>query len=380
MDPQGIAVAKLVELDDPKTTRDDDEVTIFAVHSGACEIVYNIGLLKLARYGRKGNGVGEFLYPRGIWVDPDGNIYIADTGNNRIVHLLYQNGKLIWKRVIEKDFNQPRQVALDSEGNIYVTDTENNRVVVLNNEGEVKFIWQRDLYKPDGIAVIDKDASYNKNRDDYVVIIDNNNKRIQQFSRYGRLLRRITYKDMGLDDAYFAYCAIDYYGNIWVTDSRNHMVHKFDDQLHHIISVGREGTGDYEFYSPRGIAIWRRFGQVFITEKEGGQYYWIGVDGYIVGCFPDPMPSGGPGTTIAIYLTETAWVTIKIFDEEDNLIRKLPAHIEKAGEALIVWDGRDEYGEFVPPGRYKIKASIKTTYSFSRRYFKKELEYTLKVE
>jgi hypothetical protein len=29
---------------------------------------------------------------------------------------------------------------------------------------------------------------------------------------------------------------------------------------------------------PRGIAIWKRFGQVFIAEKKGAQYFWIGTD------------------------------------------------------------------------------------------------------
>ncbi len=377
-DPQGIAAVKLKELDNPKTTRDDDDLTLFAVHSGACEIVYNVGFIRLARYGKKGSGIGEFLYPRGICANPDGDIYIADTGNNRIVHLKYKNGKLEWIGTIEKDFKKPRQIAMDSEGNLYITDTENDRVVVISKNGEIKFIWERDLNKPDGIAVIDKNASYNYYHDDYVVIIDNNNKRIQQFNRYGKLLRRITYKEMGLDDAYFAYCAIDYYGNIWVTDSKNHMIHKFDNKLHYIISLGKEGTGDYEFYSPRGISIWRRFGQVFIVEKEGGQYYWIGVDGYIVGCFPDPMKYKSAGTTIALYLTETAEVKMEILDEEGNVIRKFPKHIEKIGEALIVWDGRDSNGEFVEPGEYTIRAIIRATYA-SRRYFKKELKYTLKV-
>lgn len=375
--PQGIAAVKLKELDDPKTSKDDDELTLFAINSDACEVVYNVGFLKMKRYGKKGSGEGEFLYPRGIYATPEGDVYIADTGNNRIVHLKYEKGNLIWKGVIEYDFNEPRQICGDSEGNLYITDTGNNRVVVFSKEGKVKYIWTQDLHKPDGIAVIDKDAKSNYYNVDFVVIIDNENRRIQQFSRYGNLLRRVTYKDLGLDDVYFAYCAIDYHGNVWVTDTRNHQVHKFDKNLRYIIPLGREGSGDYEFYSPRGIAIWRRFGQVFIAEKEGGQYYWIGVDGTVTGVYPNPFKYKGPGVTIALYLTETAYIEIEILDQERKLVRKLiPKHRQELGEVLIAWDIRDNEGEYVLPGEYTLNIKLTPTYS-SKRYFKKELTYKI---
>jgi hypothetical protein len=36
--------------------------------------------------------------------------------------------------------------------------------------------------------------------------------------------------------------------------------------------------GPGQFLSPRGIAIHRELGQVFITEENGGRYLWIGTD------------------------------------------------------------------------------------------------------
>ncbi|TKJ41415.1 hypothetical protein CEE36_08150 [candidate division TA06 bacterium B3_TA06] len=377
-DPQGLAGIKLRMYDDTITKRDDDELTLFAVHSGAGEIIYNVEFKRLERYGEKGSGVGQFNQPMGIAATRDGDVYVADVGNNRVVHLRYaEDGSIAWLQTIGSGYNHPTDVAVDSKGAIYVADEGNNRVVVFNPDGSVRSVWKRDLFKPRALAVIDRDAPANDNKDNFVVVIDSRQKRISMFDPYGDLKVRVTHKEMGYEDVRFAYVAIDRSGSIYVTDMHNHQIHKFDRHLHYIISIGREGSDDYEFYSPRGIVINPPTGQVFIAEAEGGQYYWIGADGFIAGCYPNPFDAD-QGTTISIYLTETATISVEIYDEDGFLVRKLsPRHKYPIGEALIVWDGRDERGERVKAGRYTVKAELKPA-NISKRYFKKELQTTVR--
>lgn len=379
-DPQGLTAVKLKMYDDTTTRTDDDEVTLFAVHSGAAEIIYNVEFKRLERYGTKGSGQGQFSQPLGIAATPDGDVYVADAGNNRVVHLRYnEDGGLTWLGTIGSGFKHPTDVAVDSKGGIYVADEGNNRVVVLNPDGSVRSTWTRDLFKPRALAVIDRDAPANLNKDNFVAVIDNRQKRISMFDPYGDLKVRVTHKEMGYEDVRFAYVAIDRSGSIYITDIHNHQVHKFDRQLHYIISIGREGSDDYEFYSPRGIAINPPTGQVFIAEAEGGQYYWIGADGFIAGCYPNPFDSN-QGTTISIYLTETASISVEVYDEDGFIVRKLaPRHTYPIGEALIVWDGRDENGNQVAAGRYTVKAELKPA-NISRRYFTKELQTTVRCK
>jgi DNA-binding beta-propeller fold protein YncE len=47
-------------------------------------IVIHPGEPFFTTWGSTGSGAGQFTYPTGISVDGNGNVYVADTGNNRI--------------------------------------------------------------------------------------------------------------------------------------------------------------------------------------------------------------------------------------------------------------------------------------------------------
>ncbi len=44
----------------------------------------------ITQWGSLGSGSGQFEYPYGVAVDSNGNVYVADTDNNRI-QIFYQN-------------------------------------------------------------------------------------------------------------------------------------------------------------------------------------------------------------------------------------------------------------------------------------------------
>jgi len=374
-DPEGICAVKMIEEDDPTHGGDDDALTLFAVNSGTGQIMYNVKLTTLKAFGRIGKGNGEFNSPYGVACNPQGEVYIADAGNNRIVKLRYTQGVLKFDKIIAESLGEPKGVALDSKRNLYVTDTKNSRIIMYDSTGQEVYAWSRELYQPTAIAVIDKDDNYNYHLEDFVIVVDNDCKRIQKFSRSGQVLASTDARMIGLTNAQFAYLAIDYHANIYVTDMINNQIHKFDRNLNYIIPIGRKGSGEVEFISPRGITIWKRFGQVFVTEAGGGQYYWLGTDGYVIGCFPKSLSTEKPGTTIALYLTELTEIKIDIYDSTNTLVRSLaPEHFQTPGEALIAWDGRDNNGDFILPGEYSIKTNLLPTYSNPKHYFKKELE------
>ena len=371
-DPQGITAVKLRELDDPKTRKDDDELAVFAVNSGVGQIVYNIGFTSVNVYG----DTSVFSDPKGITANVDGLVALADFGNNRVVKLQYHGGNL--EKIGEiMTPGRPFDVCFDSENNLYVTDFDSSRVYVFSPTDSLIVAFgiegraYGEIYQPMGIEVIDASAPHNFHKDDYIIITDNYGMRVSRFTRRGRFIGSIQNYELGLVDARFLYVAIDYYGSIYVTDEVNNQIHKFDHKLNYVISVGRTGTGQGEFLSPRGITIWRRYGQVFISEQRGGQYLWLAVDGFVVGCFPKVFPIAQPGTTLAIYLTDEARVDITIMNQKGEKIRDFVQGIRRIpGEYLIAWDGRDNENNLVPPGEYVFQIVLKGLQGHGRRISK----------
>lgn len=85
-------------------------------------------------------GIGAWNAPQDLYIDDKGTIYVADTGNNRIVVL---NADWTLAKVIksfERDgaadsFMRPSGVFVTGEGMMYVADTDNHRVVILDGDG-----------------------------------------------------------------------------------------------------------------------------------------------------------------------------------------------------------------------------------------------------
>lgn len=398
-DPQGLAVVRLTCWDDTTTTNDEDEVTVYGVNSGQDCIIYNTSMKSIGIYGLDEAGIEQLNQPRGIAANEKGDVYVADTGNHRIVKLFNPGHDLIFQTSIgEKgsgagQFNEPRGVALDSQGILYVADSGNNRVQVFNAELQWTHQWGEtgpsagELSFPDGIAVVDKNERWNYYREEFVVIIDLNHARIQQFTPQGWYLRAISGSEFGHPACDLAYIALDYYNNIYVTDTKNHCVHKFDHQLNYLTSYGRYGTGDKEFIEPRGITLYRRFGQIFVAEKWGAQYYWIGTD-----CFDFAVKIHSPRNMFQFnyFLTEPSFITTDILDSERRLVTRLwTKQFRRSGEQNDYWGGqvlavddsvliKEQYKpsplfekvKLIPPGKYLVRYRIEPTYS-SYHYFEK---------
>ena len=105
------------------------------------------GLVSGAVLQYEGAPIGAFRNPQDLCVSPDGDVYIADTGNNRIV-VLAGDLKTV-KGIISgfeadgtaQTFSAPSGVAVSEKHRLYIADSQNRRIVVLEPDGSfVKYV------------------------------------------------------------------------------------------------------------------------------------------------------------------------------------------------------------------------------------------------
>lgn len=116
-------------------------------------------------FGGNGNNPGQFHGPEGLCFDAKGNIYVTDSGNNR-VQKFAPDGSFILsfgkEGTYEGELSKPADVAV-KDSRVYVCDSGNSRLAVFDDSGNfVENISIDGLSVPRGITV----------RENFIVISD----------------------------------------------------------------------------------------------------------------------------------------------------------------------------------------------------------------
>ena len=113
-----------------------------------------------------------FAAPVHVALDKSGNLFVADAGNNAVKEVLAAGGYTA-VTTIGSGFNAPQGVAVDAAGNVYVADTGNNAVKEVLAAGGYQTIhsFGQGFGAPNGVAV---DASGN------VFVTDPNNNAVKE--------------------------------------------------------------------------------------------------------------------------------------------------------------------------------------------------------
>jgi len=80
--------------------------------------------------GSGGTGNGQLSTTKGVFVDGEGNVYVADYWNCRIQKFSGDGAFIAHGHKGDGDgqFNTPKGVVVDKDGYIYIADTSNSRM------------------------------------------------------------------------------------------------------------------------------------------------------------------------------------------------------------------------------------------------------------
>ncbi len=296
-------------------------------------------------YGRNftfnGESIGDFKTPQDMCKSPDGDVYVADTGNNRVVVL---DGKLKTVKNIlttfdnngkEDSLNQPYGVCVSEKGNIYVADSKNKRVCVFDpdynliqivSDPKSKSLDAGFVFTPYKVAVDYADRVYviAQNMFEGIMVFETDGQFTGFFgtisvdiSLWEKFWRRIATKEERANQKLFIPTEftgidVDPEGFIYATNITSdgvQGVRRLNPSGQDVIKKGENGnlggdlqisgTGDYygpsQFtdvvYRNNGIysCLDRRRGRIFTYDHEGNLLYIFGGLGTQVGTFQMPV-------------------------------------------------------------------------------------------
>ncbi len=184
--------------------------------------------------------------PRGMAIDAQGNVYIADSLNNAIEVL---NATSHTITTLVSGLNRPSGVAVDRLGNVYIADTNNNAIKKWTASSQtVTTLASVGLSLPVGIAV---DSSGN------VYFSDSGNNSLKEWLAVSATVTTLVSSTMRTPLG----IALDAFGNIYVADSKNKAVKEWYPATKQFASLVST-----KLSNPYGIAV-DGDGNVYIADS-----------------------------------------------------------------------------------------------------------------
>ncbi|MCW5848676.1 MAG: TIGR03663 family protein [Anaerolineae bacterium] len=270
------------QLANPKDVALDDKGNIYVVDGNNNRIVKygSQGGAPLKVWGSPGNGQGQFRDgPWGIAVDSKRSfVYVADTWNGRVQKFdLDGNFITAWG-----NFDQaatlndkptamygPRDIAVDADGNLFVTDTGNKRILKFDPDGKPLGQYGGGGFEPGkfqepvGIAISPTDGS--------IYVADTWNRRVQKFDK--NMAPQVQWQVEAWDGQSVVnkpYITVDSKNRVYFTDPEQYRVIVLDDKGQPVANMGQPGKDAKGIELPVGIVV-APDGKVYVADSNNNR-------------------------------------------------------------------------------------------------------------
>jgi RHS repeat-associated protein len=208
----------------------------------------------LSKFGALGSGNGQLKAPEGIAIDSTGNVWVADTGNNRI-QKFGPNGEYLTqcgsKGSADGQFEGPKGIEFDSLGNLWVTDTVNSRIQEISSACKYVAKFGTGGTLPGQLALpVDIGIDPQNN----IWVAEAFGFRIQKFNAKGEFLATVGSSGSGPGQLNGpSGVVVDSEGDIWVSEAGNDRIQKFNSAGKVRGTFGKDGSAIGQFKDPRSL-------------------------------------------------------------------------------------------------------------------------------
>ena len=236
------------------------------------------GTAPTTRFNGDGGPAKQALlnFPTAVVVDREGHLYIADTLNHRVRRVDAETGVITTVAglgrprfsgdgglAVEAGLSEPAALALSHEGVLYIADQSNNRVRAVDlTSGVIRTVAGTGQagYNGDGVAATETGLAGPSGlalaSDGTLFIADSFNGRIRAVDLVTGVIRTVVgdggeYRYQGPDEppsrslSRPSGITLDEEGNLYVTDSDNHLVRRWNRRTGYIERIAGMGVAAY---------------------------------------------------------------------------------------------------------------------------------------
>lgn len=187
-------------------------------------LIGDVGSNSIFLYNQDGKYISNWtnvkgIKPFGIFIDKNKRIFVSDLAGKQIL-VFSKDGKLVKKIKPEKvAIDTPAGIALDSKDNLWVADSGNYNVKMIDQNGQVKEIFdggpQKPLAMAKGLAVDSKD---------YIYVADTLSGEIRIFDSFGNDLESIGLSGDKAQTLHYPVGVSSYNDRIYIADQGSNNV------------------------------------------------------------------------------------------------------------------------------------------------------------
>lgn len=204
----------------------------------------------------------DITKPWGLTFDSQGVLYIADTGKKGILILDLQSGKVDFIRSMgaQGKLGEPVNLIFDSNDNLYVADTKLGKIVVFDPDMKFSHFIGSDSILASPVGMAFSQTTQN------LYVVDSKYHMVKVFSLQGELINE--FGGMGDEQGMFYHplgIAINDGDTVYIVDSFHFAVQAFDLDGNFLFSFGPTAGGVGTLARPRAIAIDNQ-GHLYVTD------------------------------------------------------------------------------------------------------------------
>jgi len=274
-------------------------------------------------WGYLGGGPGQFNAPSGIGTDRFGNVYVADTFNNRIQKFNADGLYLLqWGSFGPGNgtFNLPWGIDCDFSGNVYVADSNNFLIQKFSPTGQFLVQWGGYGSEP---GQFNYAAQLALDDSDYVYVADGDNGRVQKFRSDGTLVGLWGSRGAGPGQFTNASGIAVGRGRVYVADLDAGRIQVFDTGGHLQGQIGVPGQGYGQIFRPSGLEL-DAAGNLYVTSDSDPRIVKLSPEGVVLTQWGSAGTSGGQflgGTydialhpSRLVYVVDRGFNRVEVFD------------------------------------------------------------------